>query len=46
MTAGHFCYQIAQLKIDDAGNCLALFKSNILVGWIVLATFLVARLGL
>jgi len=46
LTAGHFCYQIARLKIDDAGNCLALFKSNILVGWIVLATFLVARLGL
>ncbi|MBT4770644.1 MAG: 4-hydroxybenzoate octaprenyltransferase [Rhodospirillaceae bacterium] len=45
LTAGHFCYQIAQLKIDDAGNCLALFKSNILVGWIVLATFLIGRLA-
>ena len=32
-----FAWQIRTLDVDDAGNCLARFKSNRLVGWMLLA---------
>jgi len=33
--AAHFGWQIRRLDIDDADNCLTLFKSNRMFGWIV-----------
>jgi 4-hydroxybenzoate polyprenyltransferase len=35
--AGHFAWQVATLDIDDPANCLARFKANRFVGWILLA---------
>ncbi|MEQ8823701.1 MAG: 4-hydroxybenzoate octaprenyltransferase [Filomicrobium sp.] len=35
--AGHFVWQDQTLDINDADNCLARFKSNRFVGWILLA---------
>ncbi|MEP0942692.1 MAG: 4-hydroxybenzoate octaprenyltransferase [Rhizobiaceae bacterium] len=34
---GHMIWQVTALNIDDADNCLALFKSNSIFGWIVFA---------
>ncbi len=34
--AAHFAWQIEDLKLDDPADCLAKFKSNRVVGWIVL----------
>jgi 4-hydroxybenzoate polyprenyltransferase len=33
--AGQLAWQVATLETDDAANCLARFKSNQLVGWIL-----------
>ncbi len=33
--AAHMAYQIRVLHIDDADQCLALFKSNSTVGWLI-----------
>jgi 4-hydroxybenzoate polyprenyltransferase len=35
--AVQFAWQIRTLDIDDPGNCLARFKSNQVVGWLLLA---------
>lgn len=35
--AGHFVWQTTTLDIDNADNCLARFKSNRYVGWLLLA---------
>jgi 4-hydroxybenzoate polyprenyltransferase len=37
VVAAQLAWQIKTLDIDDAGNCLARFKSNRLVGWLLLA---------
>jgi 4-hydroxybenzoate polyprenyltransferase len=42
IAAGMFAWQIVKLDISDAGQCLALFKSNNRVGLIVFAGLLVS----
>lgn len=37
--AAHFAWQIQTLDIHDPANCLARFKANRFVGWLVLAGF-------
>lgn len=34
---GHMIWQVKTLNIDDADNCLALFKSNTVFGWMLFA---------
>lgn len=43
--AAHFCWQIALLKPDDQADCLMRFKSNRLVGWLMLAALIVDRIA-
>jgi 4-hydroxybenzoate polyprenyltransferase len=46
--AGHFIWQIRSLNTDDPANCLALFKSNRQVGWLLTLGFgvdMMARAG-
>ncbi len=38
---GHMIWQIRALDIEDADNCLALFKSNKIFGWIIFAGLVV-----
>jgi 4-hydroxybenzoate polyprenyltransferase len=38
----HFAWQVATLDIDDPANCLARFRSNRFVGWILLAGIVAA----
>ena len=45
LIALQLAWQIRTLDMDDAGNCLARFKSNRLVGWLLLAG-LAADMGL
>jgi 4-hydroxybenzoate polyprenyltransferase len=33
LAGAQMAWQVATLDVDDAGNCLARFKSNRLVGW-------------
>lgn len=40
----HLTLQIAKLDIDDPVACLALFKSNTLVGWLIVASLLASAL--
>ena len=40
--AGHFAWQVATLAIDDPANCLARFRANRFVGWILLAGIVAA----
>jgi len=35
----HMANQIRVLDIDDADQCLALFKSNTVVGWLIFGDF-------
>ena len=35
VAAGHAAHQVRGVRFDDAGNCLAVFKSNKWFGWIV-----------
>jgi 4-hydroxybenzoate polyprenyltransferase len=42
--AAHFVWQIAFLKPDDQANCLAKFKANALVGWLLLAGIIAGHL--
>lgn len=42
--AAHFVWQIAFLKPDDQANCLAKFKANALIGWLLLAGIIVGHL--
>jgi 4-hydroxybenzoate polyprenyltransferase len=44
--AGHFAWQVATLDIDDPANCLARFKANRFVGWILLAGIVAAGAAL
>ena len=45
LAAAHFAWQVATLDTSDAGNCLARFKSNQVIGWLLCAG-LVADMGL
>src|SRR5262245_10716120 len=36
LAAGQLAWQAATLQVDDAANCLARFKSNQLIGWLLL----------
>ena len=42
LAALHFAWQVAGLEIDDPDDCLARFKSNRLIGWLVLLGILAA----
>ncbi len=42
LAAAHFAWQVVSLNIDNPGNCLARFKSNRFVGWIVLGGLVAA----
>jgi 4-hydroxybenzoate polyprenyltransferase len=42
--AGHFTWQIAFLKPNDQANCLAKFKANAQVGWLMLTGIIVGHL--
>jgi len=42
--AAHFVWQIALLKPQDPADCLMRFKSNRLVGWLMLAALVADRL--
>ena len=42
--AAQMAWQVRTLDIDDPDQCLALFRSNTLFGWIVFAGFVVAAL--
>ena len=42
--AAHFVWQIALLKPNDPADCLMRFKSNRLVGWLMLAALVADRL--
>lgn len=44
--AMHLAWQIYKLNLDDAAQCLRLFKSNILFGGLVTAVFLISYLTL
>jgi len=41
--AAHLCWQIALLKPDDQADCLMRFKSNRLVGWLMLLALVVDK---
>jgi 4-hydroxybenzoate polyprenyltransferase len=43
--AAHLCWQIALLKPDDQADCLMRFKSNRLVGWLMLLALIVGRIS-
>jgi len=45
LVALQLAWQIRTLDMDDAGNCLARFRSNRLIGWLLLAG-LAADMGL
>lgn len=45
LVAAHFTWQVRRLDIDDAALCLKLFKSNILLGGLLLATIVADRLA-
>lgn len=38
----HFAWQLSAWRLDDPADCIAKFKSNRVVGWLVLAACLVA----
>lgn len=41
--AAHLIWQIATLKRDDPGDCLAKFQSNRLIGWLLLLGLIAGR---
>jgi 4-hydroxybenzoate polyprenyltransferase len=43
LAAGQLAWQAARVNTDDAGDCLAKFKSNRLFSWIVLAGIVAGR---
>src|SRR5579883_1209002 len=45
VAAGQLFWQAARVKTDDPADCLAKFRSNRWVGWLVLAAILTARLA-
>ncbi len=44
LVALHMAWQVKSVRIDDPGDCLAKFKSNGHLGWIVLAAILAGKL--
>jgi 4-hydroxybenzoate polyprenyltransferase len=42
--AAQFAWQAARIDIDDPGDCLAKFRSNRVVGWVLLAGIVSGRL--
>ncbi len=45
LLAGQMAWQVVDLKLDDPKDCLAKFKSNRFVGWILLAGMLLGGLA-
>ncbi len=43
LVAFHMAWQVRAVRIDDPGDCLAKFKSNSHLGWIVLATIIAGK---
>ena len=43
LAGGHLGWQAAAVRIDDAQNCLTVFRSNRWFGWLVLAAVLAGR---
>jgi 4-hydroxybenzoate polyprenyltransferase len=43
--ASHFGWQIGTLKPDDQADCLAKFRANAQIGWLLLAAIALARLA-
>jgi 4-hydroxybenzoate polyprenyltransferase len=43
--AAHFGWQIGTLKPDDQADCLAKFRANAQIGWLLLAAIALARLA-
>jgi 4-hydroxybenzoate polyprenyltransferase len=44
LAAGHFAWQVRAVALDRPDSCLAVFKANVVVGWLVLAGLLADRL--
>jgi 4-hydroxybenzoate polyprenyltransferase len=44
LAAGHFVWQVRAVALDRPDSCLAVFKANVVVGWLVLAGLLADRL--
>lgn len=45
IAAGHMGWQIRILDIDNSDQCLALFKSNSQIGWLIMAGLLLSMLA-
>lgn len=43
LAGGQLAWQILRLDIDDQGKCLALFKSNRIFGWVLLAAIVAGK---
>jgi 4-hydroxybenzoate polyprenyltransferase len=43
--AAHLAWQVADVDLDDAADCLAKFRSNRWVGWLFLAGIVAAHLA-
>jgi 4-hydroxybenzoate polyprenyltransferase len=44
LAAGHFAWQLRTVDLDRPARCLAVFRANTAIGWIVLAGLLADRL--
>ncbi|MEJ0072067.1 MAG: hypothetical protein WDO24_28870 [Pseudomonadota bacterium] len=44
LAAGHFAWQVRAVDLDRPDRCLAVFKANTGVGWILLAGLIANRL--
>ena len=44
LTAGHCIWQVRTVDLDRPDSCLAIFRANTVVGWLVLAGLVVDRL--
>jgi 4-hydroxybenzoate polyprenyltransferase len=44
LTAGHCVWQVRTVDLDRPDSCLAIFRANTVVGWLVLAGLVVDRL--
>jgi 4-hydroxybenzoate polyprenyltransferase len=45
LAAGHFAWQVRTVALDRPDSCLAVFRANTWVGWLVLAGLLLDRLA-
>jgi 4-hydroxybenzoate polyprenyltransferase len=44
LVAGHFAWQVRAVALDNPDSCLAVFRANTVVGWLLLAGLLIDRL--